>query len=70
MYTAGWFPEVCVTYDSSSQRGFILLSFVRRSARGAAFGTSRVLVDISAPGGPAGRHEALYRFMSEVVPQV
>lgn len=34
----------------------------------AGIGVHHVLVDITAPGGPAGRLEALQRFMTEVVP--
>lgn len=36
----------------------------------AAIGTSHVLVDITAPGGPDGRLEALRRFMTDVAPNV
>jgi len=35
-----------------------------------AIGASHVLVDITAPGGPAGRLEALQAFMTNVVPNV
>lgn len=35
-----------------------------------AIGVDHVLVDITAPGGPSGRLEALQRFMTEVVPSV
>lgn len=33
-------------------------------------GVDHVLVDITAPGGPSGRLEALQRFMTEVVPNI
>lgn len=35
-----------------------------------SIGTDHVLVDITAPGGPAGRLEALQAFMTDVVPNV
>ena len=35
-----------------------------------AIGTDHVLVDITAPGGPAGRLEAMQAFMTDVVPLV
>ncbi len=36
----------------------------------SAIGTHHVLVDITAPGGPSGRLEALQHFMTDVVPHV
>jgi probable F420-dependent oxidoreductase len=36
----------------------------------SAIGTQHVLVDITAPGGPPGRLEAMQRFMIDVVPHV
>ena len=38
--------------------------------RWKAIGVDHVLVDITAPGGPAGRLEAMQHFMTDVVPNV
>jgi len=35
-----------------------------------AIGTDHVLIDITAPGGPAGRLEAMQAFMTDVAPNV
>jgi len=39
-------------------------------ARWAAIGVDHVLIDITAPGGSAGRLEAMQQFMTDVVPNV
>ena len=40
------------------------------ASKWAAIGVDHILVDITAPGGPDGRLEALQSFMTDVVPNI
>lgn len=43
---------------------------IETASRWAAIGVDHILVDITAPGGPDARLEAMQAFMTDVVPHV